>query len=273
MDAITITFYRFLVAGLFVFLWLFKSQALPRLPALGKHKGGWLLVASLLLVLNYISNVQALVYIEPETSQVLMQVAPLLLMVGGVLFYKESFTLLQAVGAMTLVIGLLLFFSGRLQDLLLGADGYHIGLSLTIVAAIAWATYALMQKPLLKVLTAKQLTLLIYLIGAIVLLPFASLSQLFNMGWVSVLALLFCCLNTIVAYGAFTEALNIWQASKVGAVITLAPVFTFLSMHLAVSLMPEYFVASAFGVWAYVGAAAVVLGAAMTSLGKGQKSR
>jgi drug/metabolite transporter (DMT)-like permease len=80
-------------------------------------------------------------------------------------------------------------------------------------------------------------------------------------------------LNTIVAYGAFTEALNIWQASKVGAVITLAPVFTFLSMHLAVSLMPEYFVASAFGVWAYVGAAAVVLGAAMTSLGKGQKSR
>jgi EamA domain-containing membrane protein RarD len=38
MDAITITLYRFLVAGIFVFLLLLKRKSLPRLSALGKNK-------------------------------------------------------------------------------------------------------------------------------------------------------------------------------------------------------------------------------------------
>jgi hypothetical protein len=43
----------------------------------------------------------------------------------------------------------------------------------------------------------------------------------------------FCCGNNIVAYGAFTEALNIWQAAKVIAVLAMAPIFNFLSMLVA----------------------------------------
>ena len=85
---------------------------------------------------------------------------------------------------------------------------------------------------------------------------------------IHVLALLFCCANTIVAYGAFTEALNIWPASKVSAVLAMSPIFTFLSMSVAVKWLPGHFTASNLDYWAYIGAAVVIAGSALTALGR-----
>jgi drug/metabolite transporter (DMT)-like permease len=116
-------------------------------------------------------------------------------------------------------------------------------------------------------------TLLIYIIGVAVLLPFSTLSLLLNMQFIHVIALLFCCVNTIVAYGAFTEALNIWQASKVSAVLAMSPIFTFLSMLVAVWWLPEHFTASHLDTWAYIGAAVVIAGSAITALGRSKVVR
>jgi drug/metabolite transporter (DMT)-like permease len=268
MDAITITLYRFLVAGIFVFLLLLKRKSLPRLSALGKNKGLWLLLASLCLVANYVANVKGLEYLNPETAQIVMQTAPFMLMIGGVVFYKERLNRLEICGVVMLFSGLILFFNDRLADLFLSLSQFTTGVLIILFAATTWAAYALMQKPLLKVLTAKQLTLLIYIIGFCVLLPFSDVYQLMNMQLVHVLALLFCCANTIVAYGAFTEALNIWQAAKVSAVLAMAPIFTFLSMSVAVSWLPQHFTPSYLDYWAYIGAAVVIIGSALTALGR-----
>ena len=268
MDAVTITLYRFLVAGIFVFLLLLKRKSLPRLSALGKNKGLWLLLASLCLVANYVANVKGLEYLNPETAQIVMQTAPFMLMLGGVVFYKERLNRLEICGVAMLFSGLFLFFNDRLADLFLSLSQFTTGVLIILFAATTWAAYALMQKPLLKVLTAKQLTLLIYIIGFCVLLPFSDVYQLMNMQLVHVLALLFCCANTIVAYGAFTEALNIWQAAKVSAVLAMAPIFTFLSMSVAVSWLPQHFTASYLDHWAYIGAAVVIIGSALTALGR-----
>jgi drug/metabolite transporter (DMT)-like permease len=78
----------------------------------------------------------------------------------------------------------------------------------------------------------------------------------------------FCCGNTIVAYGAFTEALHIWQAAKVSAVLAMGPIFTFLSMLVVVKWLPQHFTASHVDQWAYIGAAVVVIGSALTALGR-----
>ena len=40
----------------------------------------------------------------------------------------------------------------------------------------------------------------------------------------------FCCANTLVAYGAFVEALYFWDISRVSAVIATAPLFTIGAM-------------------------------------------
>jgi drug/metabolite transporter (DMT)-like permease len=268
MDAVTITLYRFFVAGIFVFLLLLKNKSLPRLSAIGQYKGCLLLVASLFLVINYVANVKGLEYLNPETAQIVMQVAPFMLMLGGVVFFKERLSRLEICGAVLLFSGLILFFNDRLADLFLSLSQFTTGVLIILFAAITWAAYALMQKPLLKVLTAKQLTLLIYIIGFCVLLPFSSVTQLMNMQLIHVLALLFCCANTIVGYGAFTEALNIWQAAKVSAVLAMSPIFTFLSMLMAVYWLPQHFTASYLNQWAYIGAAVVIAGSALTALGR-----
>ena len=268
MDAVTITIYRFFVAGIFVFLLLLKRKSLPRLSSLGRNKGMWLLIASLFLVVNYVANVKGLEYLNPETAQIVMQIAPFMLMLGGVVFFNERLSRLEICGAVLLFSGLMLFFNDRLADLFMSLSQFTTGVLIILLAATTWAAYALMQKPLLRVLTAKQLTLLIYIIGFCVLLPFSSVSQLMNMQMIHVLALLFCCANTIVAYGAFTEALNIWPAAKVSAVLAMSPIFTFLSMLVAVQWLPQHFTASSLDSWAYIGAAVVVAGSALTALGK-----
>jgi drug/metabolite transporter (DMT)-like permease len=273
MDAVTITLYRFFVAGIFVSLLLLKNKSLPRLAALGRNKCLWLLVASLFLVVNFVANVKGLEYLNPETAQIVMQTAPFMLMLGGVVFFKERLSRLEVCGAVMLFLGLILFFNDRLADLFLSLSQFTTGVLIILFAAITWATYALMQKPLLKVLTAKQLTLLIYIIGVVVLLPFSTVSLLLDMQMIHVLALLFCCVNTIVAYGSFTEALNIWQASKVSAVLAMSPIFTFLSMLVAVRWLPEHFTASLIDPWAYVGAAVVIAGSVLTALGRSKVVR
>ncbi|MDU0354859.1 DMT family transporter [Paraglaciecola aquimarina] len=90
MDPVTITLYRFLVAGIFVFLMLFQSRALPQLRVFKSRKGFSLVLVSVLLVVNYVANVKGLEYINPESSQVLMQLAPFLLMLGGIVFFLNA---------------------------------------------------------------------------------------------------------------------------------------------------------------------------------------
>ena len=45
---------------------IIKNKSLPRLPALGRNKSIWLLVASLFLVLNFVANVQGLRIPQPR---------------------------------------------------------------------------------------------------------------------------------------------------------------------------------------------------------------
>ena len=273
IDPITITVVRFFTAGLFVYMVLLKTKAVPRLSGASTKTKYLVLVASLLLAVNYVANVQGLGYLTPETAQVVMQLAPLMLMLGGVVFYSEALNCVEILGACLLVFGLLLFFNTKLPDLWAATGSLTFGVLLIGFAAVTWAAYALVQKQILGVLSAKQLTLYIYITGVLVLLPFVTPLELDEIQGIHWFALAFCCFNTIVGYGAFTEALAIWQAAKVGAVISLAPVFTFLSMYLAVEWYPEYFSMSNINTAGYIGAGIVVLGSVMASLGKARQGK
>jgi drug/metabolite transporter (DMT)-like permease len=81
-------------------------------------------------------------------------------------------------------------------------------------------------------------------------------------GWL----LLACCMNTLVAYGAFAEALAHWEASRVSATLALTPLVTFVAVALAAWLWPDYVQAEQINTLGYVGALVVVLGSATVAL-------
>jgi drug/metabolite transporter (DMT)-like permease len=88
------------------------------------------------------------------------------------------------------------------------------------------------------------------------------------LGWLPLVVLLYGCMNMVLGYGAFTEAMRVWQAAKVSAVIALAPVVTIVCMPLAVWLWPNDYSSSELNLWSYSGAVLVVAGSMLSALGK-----
>ena len=145
---------------------------------------------------------------------------------------------------------------------------YTLGVMAMLLAALSWSVYGLLQKVLLRDITSLQLTLLIYAGGGVSLLLFIDPMAMLSLNWIQALALLFCCVNMVLGYGAFTEAMKVWQAAKVSAVIALAPVFTIVFMAMAVAWWPHTFVSSELNYLSYLGAVLVVAGSMLTALAR-----
>lgn len=270
MDVVTISWARFVFATAAVFLWLWRSGNLPSFAAFDLRYGVRLLVAIVALLGNFIFYLTGLELLNPETTQVLIQLAPFLLMFGSVWFYGERLGKVEWIGALVLFIGFALFFNERLAQLFGELSTYTLGVVAMLAAATSWTLYGLLQKVLLRRLNSLQLTLLIYAGGSLGLWAFSAPSTVLELDWAQALALLFCGLNMVLGYGAFTEAMQVWQAAKVGAVIALAPVFTIIFMALAVRWFPAHFSSSDLNLWSYLGALLVVAGSMVAALGRGR---
>lgn len=265
MSAATITWIRFMVAAVLVGMVLLVHRKIPSLSALTKRKKLLILIAITGLLLNYILYLNGLFLLTAETAQVVIQLAPFLMMLGAVYLFKERLLLWQKIGAWLLVFGLLLFFNDRLALLLtqFGSEGY--GLLLVIAAAVAWACYALAQKQLLMSFNSQQIMWLIYMAGALCFLPAVELAPVLELSAWQWGIVVFCCLNTIVAYGAFAEALQHWQAANVSAVLAITPLLTIGFAQLLAYFYPQ-FPSESLNAWAWVGALLVVVGSMLTAL-------
>jgi len=266
MDPITVTWYRFIVAAMLIAPYLTYHKALPNLK---KLRGNVLLLAIICIVslcLNYNFFVIGLNTIPASSAQVMIQFAPMLLLVGGLFIFKEKFSLLQWLGFFIFVGGIILFFNQRLLELVTTLSDYTIGVAWIVVAAITWAAYALTQKQLLVELGSAGIMLLIYVVGTVLMLPFSEPLQVFSLNQIEIWSLLFCCLNTLIGYGAFAEALNHWEASRVSAVLATTPLFSIIFINIADQLAPGFLPPDPLNLWSIVGAVLVVIGSIITAL-------
>ena len=267
MDPITVTWFRLSVSGGLLLAWLAASKRLPSFNQLG-HKG-WALVALATggLVGNYVLYLMGLNLLSPGTAQLVVQLGPVLLLVASVFLFKERFSLGQGVGLVILLLGFGLFFNQRLDELLTSLSVYTTGVLTIVLATTIWVFYALSQKQLLTVWNSMQVMMVIYLCCAVLLTPWVHPLEALQLtplqGWL----LLACCLNTLVAYGAFAEALAHWEASKVSATLAITPLITFVAVALAAWFWPDYVHAEQINTLGYIGALVVVLGSALTALG------
>jgi len=207
MDGYTITWYRFLAAAFLLGSYLAVRGGLPRLRGQSRSVSILLALATLGLGGNYVLYILGLSRTSAAASQVLIQLAPATAMIGALVFFRERFALSQWVGLFVLAFGMILFFHNRLDETFVRAGDYSVGLILIVLAAVAWAVYALAQKQLLSVMSSASVLVVVYSGSVLLLLPAASPRSVLDLGTLRFWLLAFCAMNTRIAYGAFSEAL------------------------------------------------------------------
>ncbi len=269
VDAITLTWFRFLVAAITTGLWLGWRGQLRSYATLGNRQRGMLALAAAMLLGNYVFYLLGVRDTSPANAQLLIQLAPLLMAMGGIVVFGERFGRAQWFGMALLAFGLWLFFDDQRQHTM--SPDYGAGSTWVILAAVVWAVYALLQKQLLMRLNAMQILFAIYLLAALALTPFAQPRALLGLDPLHAALVLYCAANTVAAYGAFAEALAHWEASRVSAILALTPLLCIATIAIAHALWPQFIAAERIGTFGYLGAGLVIGGSlAVTLLGRGK---
>jgi len=271
MDTYTITWCRFGAAAVVVGLVLGRSATLPnplRLPT----RLRWLLLTAITgLTINYALFASGVRLTTPAIAQTVTQLSSIFLLFGGLLVFRERFAPSQWLGLALLLAGLLLFFNHRLVELLSAGSRLGLGVGLLIIGSVAWACYGMAQKRLLREFSAAQILWLLYVGGFLLLLPLVEPAQLLRLSVAQGWSLAFCCANTLIAYGAYAEAMRRGEVTRVSATVTTSPLFALLGGAVAAHWAPLAAPAPPNSL-TLLGACGVVAGSALCALGAARRA-
>lgn len=229
-DTFTIAWFRLSFAFLVLFLWMAwkrpsELKILARPPILA-------LVCGLGLAGNYIGYMVGLSLTGASNAQIMIQIAPITLILIGVFYFKEYPTRTQLVGFIVAAAGFVLFYEDQLASASKGAENFNVGNLWILFAAISWTTFAAVQKVLLKKYPANQLNILNYALGTLVLLPFCNVAVFARLDFWQWVMMCVAGLNTVLAYGSLAIAFRKIAASEVSIIITMNPLITLLMMFI-----------------------------------------
>jgi drug/metabolite transporter (DMT)-like permease len=268
VDPYTINWFRFVSAFTLLGCHLVYQKKLPKISQLRLGSPYLWAIAILGLTGNYIFFVLGLQATSPSHAEVLIQSAGVLFSLGALLIFREQYTRNQWLGLGTLIAGFISFFSEQLKVLLTDSSRYIGGSIMLLIAGLTWAIYALAQKQLLAKLESTHIMWIIYGVCGLFFGILAKPQVLTQLNAIEWLMLIFCGLNTVVAYGAFAESLQHWEASRVSAILALAPIFTIVSMGITTWFMPGLVTPEHLTPLSLVGAILIVGGSMSISLGR-----
>ena len=266
VDPITITFFRFFLAAAILTIYLSIRGRLPSISKLNCNTRMLkFLFAGILLSANYGLFIYGLERTTSEAAEVIIQLAPMLFLLAGIRVFKEQFSVFQWFGAAIFITGLILYFTHRIEDLFVSFSDYGEGMLMVAISALFWAGYAIIQKFLMSEFSSEETLIIIYWIGAGLFFIKSEFSTLLHLNTFFWGLLVFCGLNTLIAYGSFTEALAHTEASRVSAIMALTPVITSTIVQIfpmeGVYIEPMYLLT-------VVGAIMVVFGSVIVAISK-----
>ncbi len=231
------------------------------------------ILAGIGLGLNYIGYVSGLHYTTPSNAQVLIQSAPLMLAVVGILLFRERLRPAQWIGIGIASAGLLLFAWNQHQVALVSPRHLLLGNLLIAGAAVSWVVYAALTKWLSgKGYNPQDINLVLYGLPAVTLWPLADFEVLATMSRGMWLLMVFLGANTLVAYGALGEAFRRVPAYQVSLIITLNPLITLVAIAILAGLEVTWLPPDRVGFLGYL-AALLVVGGVVQVLLKAQMPR
>ncbi|MFQ5671742.1 MAG: DMT family transporter [Nitrospinales bacterium] len=259
-SAGTIVWFRFVFAFtvLLAVLGLRKSEPL----AILRHPPGPGLLAGVCLAANYFYFLRGVQFSGPSNTAILIQLAPVLVVLAGVYLFHEKLRGRQAAGMFVAVGGFVIFYLDQKQQTV--APGlYSIANGHIIFAAVVWAVYATALKYLSVRYEAQSLNLLVYGVAGMMLVFGVAWAEFAAANSKSWLLLVFLGLNTLLAYGALLEAIRLIPLTHVSVIITLNPLITLLVMHLIGEFKPGWIEPEVVGSLGYLGAFTAVAGVAL----------
>ena len=269
IEPATIVWFRFLLAFLILAAWQAKKN--PGSFKLMIKPPLLLIIATVTLSWNYIGFMMGIHYTTPSNAQLFIQTGPILLALGGIVFFKEKITRLQVIGFAIAIAGMAFFYRDQLVAFFDVQQKYNLGVFYLLTAAVTWAIYALLQKKLVDKFDIQSLNLFIFGLPILLFLPFINLSSLQNLSLITWLILIFVGLNTLFSYTFLSKALQLTEASKVSIIIILNPIITFVSMAVFTWMNVKWIEHERFSVITYIGAFLVIAGAILVA--KKQKKR
>ena len=220
------------------------------------------MIAAIALAINYFGFTKGVELTSPTTAQVVIQFGPISLGIVGILFFKEKITKRQASGFLIAFLGLALFYYHQINNLIASdIEVFNTGFLWVVIAAIAWLTYASLQKILVKTYDAQMLNLIIFGLPSILYLPFVEFKDLQDVSVSSWALLVFLGANTIIAYGSLAMAFKYADVNKVSVIITLNPILTFIIMAILFQLKINWVETEQMGFETWAGALLVIIGA------------
>lgn len=260
IDPITVSWFRFATASVLILIFL-GSKNNDELKSLKKFP--WLaLVAAAGLTLNYVGYISGIQLTSPNNAQIIIQSAPLLLGVIGILFFKEKISGRQLIGIAVAGIGFYFFYLNQLDDTIdSGKTVYNIGSLYVFLAGLCWVIYAVSQKILVRTHPVRVINAILFIFSTFALAPFVNYQSIFQMSIGMWILMLFLGLNTLLAYSFLGEAFKYADANKVGIIITLNPLITIFVMT-ALSYFEVSWISSDLLTWpGFFSAFAVISGA------------
>ncbi|MFM7363188.1 MAG: DMT family transporter [Cuspidothrix sp.] len=269
LDVYTVVWFRFFISFVVLGIYLFSQHKLPTLAQLRASNWQLLSVSILGLAGNYFLFVQGLKLTSAANAEVIIQLAGVLLSCGGLIIFHERYTLYQWIGVAILTLGFTLFFHAQLDNLITAKSEYLLGSGLIVLGSISWAIYALSQKQLLQSLPSENIMLIIYGGCALLFTPLAKIKTIFSIDSFYFTNLLFCAFNTVFAYGAFAESLQHLPASRVSAILALAPIITLIAVWTISGIFPHIIPPENISPIGIIGTFLIVGGSISIALGKG----
>lgn len=266
VEVYTLAWARFLVAGLLLGPLLLARYGWRSVLQV-RHMPWLMLICIVGLCGNYVTYMSSLQFVSPGAAQVVIQLAPMFVLLGGLLIFGEKFYSRQWWGLLVLIIGMLLFFNLRYADLLQSV--YGGGILLVVLAAIFWASYIMAQKQMQVALPPEVVLFVIYVASVFILSPLAQPVSLLHLTIGQIGLVLLSAALTVISYVAFGTAMNHLEASRTGIVVALTPLITMGNAYLAATFLTDLIVPEPLNGLSVVGAVLVVLGSALGTLGGG----
>ena len=220
-----ITWFRFTLA--FLGLAVYYAWKKPETLRILRKPPLILVLASVCLGINYIGFIEGVHLTSPGIAQIFIQTGPVLLAISGFLFFREKIRARQIIGFVLVLAGLLLFYYEQGTFQTVHTSTYQTGILWILIGAVAWTVYTLLIKILLLRYPPMQLNLVIFGLPALFFLPFVEFSSFAGLSFVDGLIMVFLGLNTHVAYGTLSLAIQNAEANKVSVVLILNPILTF----------------------------------------------